>query len=1064
MDDSFLSTRCSHCQKRVRVPKGTQRFKCPRCSLSSEVPAGENSEALGGTNSPVDPQISPPTTPIPTEIPDAATAPAPMLQRRWRGSKEIGIGLIGSAVFSLGRPLIGLPGIMACVGASAVALLILLLLLRMIHRFLSSHLGSEHPSTVSARERVGCLLRYGLTAIALAAVVVGLESVGPDEGLLPTVIDNVYRVVEVRLHRIEKPPTPVAPIPLERAIATLEAKPWAEADFVMVNPSHVAVAVKQLGRNDIPLYRVAAKVDGPLAEQAAALAWDLRKPIVANDPALTRKVFATVPVGEKIGESLASQVLPFRQPRSLLPAASRLVVFHDLRSSKRRVGHLLKQNDTGFEFCDLVPTSNVQGLSRDGAAAADRAEFRSEFVAQDLIQPGTFRSDPGEYDLRAAVDFLDLCLYQVLKTLQSQPEGHIHVVVDQVVPDIGIGLELLGRQQQQVANQASALRTQHDQGRTGLQQGDAITYEQYMNTLTSQALQLNGPESWWDAIMGALKGVNSERDALRGELRTLRETLQSERGTRLKSFEERERLIEARLTALEDAANWLAEQMQKLNELRDQLNRLASEIRGRLSRAGVPLLDRSEHAAKVAKSLGTDSWNPPPGAVAAANGLIGASHLLLTSIRKPDRRGRYQLSMRLVDVRTGAILWEDQADRYDTSEQALEMASTAYLLNTGRVTLLDFGEGIRPDPPRALDELTGGLPIHLPSVRLSAVATEAPRQESEFFRGRSAPKQQNRRGLSPPRTGDPARGVHTRLGYVEVPGPLGKGVLFRDLFSTSTQPLDSFPLGVENGKASTLAVDRIKQTEVSSLAELPDAHLMRYVVWRLAHSILPLAGRVVRVEGNVVATTLGRGHGVRPGDHLTLLRTSPLGREANVLPTELILREVHDSNAMAIVARASPRPVRPGPPDSTLPQPGDLVHRALTRPIAVAVLEPSIDLEGVPAGALAGITRDDLRILMRKYAVELASQVQGAFVQLHVPVVERENMNKILGELRLKDIDVQKTVESGRLAGATHIIIGTVAPDLNREYRPPTSLSVVDVETGQVLEKLVYPGIANWQP
>ena len=996
-------------------------------------------------------------------MPDFTTAPSPAPLRRWRGSWELGFGLIASALLSLCRPLVGLPGVLIAVGTVAVAFVLVIFVLRQIHRFLTSQLSPEHSSVVAARERAGRFLRYGSWVIALTAAVAGLESMGPNEGLLPTAVERVGHMVTRRRSRIDESPQ-VSPGAPEMAIATLDSKPWAEADFVMVNPTHVAVAVKQLSRDDIPLYRVAAKVDGPLAEQAAALAWDLRKPIVANDPALTRRVFASVPVGEKIGESLAAQVLPFRQPRSLLPAASRLVVFHDLRSSKRRVGHLLKQKDTGFEFCDLVPARNAHGPDRLDAAAADQAAFRTEFVAQDLIQPGTFRPDPGEFDLRAAVDFLDLCLYQVLKTLQSQPEGHIHVVVDQVVPDISIGLELLGQQQQHVANQTSTLRTQHEQGRTGLQQGDAITYEQYMNTLTSQALQLNGPESWWDAIMNAVKGVNSERDALRAELRTLRETLQGERSTRLKSFEERERLIEARLTALEEEANWLAEQTRKLNELRDQLNRLASEIRGRLSRSGVPLLDRSEHAAKVARSLGADSWIPPKGMDAAANGLIGASHLLLTSIRKPERRGRYQLSMRLVDVRTGAILWEDQADRYDTSEQALEMASTAYLLNTGRVTLLDFGEATRPDPPRALDELTGGLPIQLPPIRVKTVAAEAPRQESEFFRGRTAPKQHSRRGLSPPRTGDPARGVHTRLGYVEVADPPKKGVLFRDLFSTSTQPLDGFPLAGENGKTLPLPVDRIKQTEVSSLADLPDAHLMRYVVWRLAHSILPLAGRVVRVEGNIVTTNLGRGHGVRPGDRLTLLRTSTLGVDANVLPTEVILREVHDSSAVAIITSASPRPARPGPPDPTLPQPGDIVHRALTRPIAVAILEPSIDLEGVPAEAHAGISRDDLRVLMRSYAVELASQIQGAFVQLHVPVVERANMTKLLGEQRLKDVDVQKTVESGRIAGATHIIIGSVAPDTNREYRPPTSLSVVDVETGQVLEKLAFPGLAHWQP
>jgi hypothetical protein len=43
--------------------------------------------------------------------------------------------------------------------------------------------------------------------------------------------------------------------------------------------------------------------------------------------------------------------------------------------------------------------------------------------------------------------------------------------------------------------------------------------------------------------------------------------------------------------------------------------------------------------------------------------MLDASHVLMTSVRRPRGQGLYELSMRLVDTRTGVILWEEQGDR-----------------------------------------------------------------------------------------------------------------------------------------------------------------------------------------------------------------------------------------------------------------------------------------------------------------------------------------------------------------------------------------------------------------
>jgi hypothetical protein len=78
----------------------------------------------------------------------------------------------------------------------------------------------------------------------------------------------------------------------------------------------------------------------------------------------------------------------------------------------------------------------------------------------------------------------------------------------------------------------------------------------------------------------------------------------------------------------------------------------------------VPLVERSEHARSLIENkVSGRRWLRPDSEAAEASGMLSASHLLLAELRTPEEGGHYQLSVRLVDVYLGTILWEDQCDR-----------------------------------------------------------------------------------------------------------------------------------------------------------------------------------------------------------------------------------------------------------------------------------------------------------------------------------------------------------------------------------------------------------------
>ena len=81
--------------------------------------------------------------------------------------------------------------------------------------------------------------------------------------------------------------------------------------------------------------------------------------------------------------------------------------------------------------------------------------------------------------------------------------------------------------------------------------------------------------------------------------------------------------------------------------------------------------------------------------------------------------------------------------------------------------------------------------------------------------------------------------------------------------------------------------------------------MMRYVVWRVARTVMPRAGLVTSVDSGSATISLGESGGTRPGDKFHVIRVAEgCGIDSNdvvqrVLPVEMIAREVSENSSVA---------------------------------------------------------------------------------------------------------------------------------------------------------------------
>lgn len=761
--------------------------------------------------------------------------------------------------------------------------------------------------------------------------------------LKPVVAQAVPTEVETR-----------APTDAGAVLLTDDVHSWMSADFVLVNPTHYAVALAE--KSPTGGFQVLAKAEQAQARMAVKTSWESAVPIIAGDPQLARNVFTQTEVHQSVSQTLRAAVETHWRHHEFVPAEATLVAYNDLGRRERRVG-FRRTGGEGLEFRDLLGT-------------------RFEQVPRELIQPGTLESNLGEEQLAETTDFLDVSLFHICRRLAS-PDGrssYLQVVVNPV--------QCEGEAQEAIEAQISQINLELD----------ALADEQ-------AAVARRGRQT----------GVEDERPDLG----------------------HRERELEAR-----------KHDLQKQRELTIEARRLTGEIRAKLAQVGVPLLERTVAGLAAIGVERSGVYQRPDFETAEASQLLGATHLVLADIRLPARQGRYELSMRCVSVATSKVLWDGQGDRLNAADAALDLAGSPYLLNSGRLSVLTAAEGFQPTADVLSGLGAGGWPLLGPAVELVA-ASKVTEEEAQQKRTRSSRK----------RVEMPWRPA-TWLGYVESgEKSSGGSLIFRDLFRKETQSVQSDWVG--------------SVRPVESLTQVPEEHRLRYVVWRLAQSILPLAGRISRTgDARQVEVSLRRQDGVRQGDRLVALRPTALSNGLSwmdvPLPVELILTAVHEHGSLAYWNALGQGEL----------QDGDLAHRKPRRRPMVGILELTPDLRNVPAGQMAQILREmgntepELQQFTEYVAKQLTILLQEAFVTLQVPVVERENLDKLAEEQRLDDVDMEQAVEVGRLLGATHLVLGRLSPGLNDQTA--VSLRVVAVDTGMIDEQIKFnfsrAQMEGWKP
>jgi hypothetical protein len=440
---------------------------------------------------------------------------------------------------------------------------------------------------------------------------------------------------------------------------------------------------------------------------------------------------------------------------------------------------------------------------------------------------------------------------------------------------------------------------------------------------------------------------------------------------------------------------------------------LEDEVYAKLNRLGVPTLEREEIGEVIAER---ERRFDEEFEARELPQLQTATHQLILEVEKAQNGGLYRLAVRLVSVDSGAVVFADSGDRVYPENKA----PANFFLDVGQVYLVEFKGTGRPMvlPP-------AGGPMHLPPVRLEAPESEPP-----------------------------------RVGYIEG-AATGEVIRFRDLFAKEFQELP----------ASVVA----RVTPISDLKQLPRPYQMRYLMWRIAQSTLPRAGRVFAIQGDRAKISLGRPAGLKVGERLSVLRVSSSPGEQfdtrTIQPMELAIRQVNDYDSEVYVAESGLEFLWA---QGEVLLPDDVVFLKGAKDIIVAILAPRLNGTILPPEkaqqfkVLGPQQIEKLRFDTEIAGLNLANQIRAGLQKLSVKLIDVEPQ-------ALRNIqEAQKHASPSDLAravGATHIIYGDIAPltAFAQEQTYVLQLRIVDAK-GQSPAfdfprlDLNYTQLAAWRP
>jgi len=581
------------------------------------------------------------------------------------------LGVLGALLLSAFKSELRLRGLVAALGLGAGVLLALFVLqgcFGLMERSVSVRVAA---AAGWVRQGLNSALVFGMSCSLPCLLLVAAEAFGPPEGYVKRIgaraeerekvvaqeADQQRKRIEEREKRAarqaeeqEKMAAREADEQRKRAEREAEErKRQAEeaarenekrskdaADFIVGSSGVPLIAIQMKGVRSSPQFVVCAKEPDERAGEFLARAWKARIPVLGNEAALplARRLFVRCAPGQTIQGDDASSLFQLAQFRWRVPTNTTLVAFLEKGSDQRRAGHLLKDMDDRFVFCDLVPKARLVRVPVSDASSPDES-FQTETLSRrEHVQPGSDVQRLTERSLKGSADCLEYLLYGMLARLQAKTTEGVQwpirpcLFVHRVTVEHNLQVKILQQLKQDVkAGRSELARALEDLKRTegGFRSGN-----------------------WLADIIQTVAEYRKEKER---ELhnRQLSEEIRSLREEEFRSLTDQLELLEG----LFDTRKWLKKDIHRL-----------------LSRADVAIVERADHATGFYATVSEgEKWVRPKAEDAIPDGLVHATHLLLTEIDKPHHTGTYHLAMRLVDVRTGEIVWADNGDHLIPGKQ-----------------------------------------------------------------------------------------------------------------------------------------------------------------------------------------------------------------------------------------------------------------------------------------------------------------------------------------------------------------------------------------------------------
>jgi hypothetical protein len=471
---------------------------------------------------------------------------------------------------------------------------------------------------------------------------------------------------------------------------------------------------------------------------------------------------------------------------------------------------------------------------------------------------------------------------------------------------------------------------------------------------------------------------------------------------------------------------------QPIRVLREAGKALEDELYAKLVKVGLPVVEREEigavlserRLAKEGGSIKKDRFDEDEGEkVEAASGdfepheygkLVCATHVVNAEIRPPTQEnGDYGLSIRLLDVDSGRVLWAGTGDR----DKLRPKVTTQYLLQSGKLAVVTLAKEAAP------------------------VEFQGVEQPMVMEPWKSASKTPNREFI-----------VHVE--GIDDP----KTFEYRTLFGKLTRRAP---------RTSIEKIDYIRDAR-DVKRYLPDQ--LRCSVWRVAKALLPPAGLIQRRGDGQMIVSIGRAAGVSQETKFRVFH--PTESADSILPVDLAVSQLHDDSCDIVpLVETSLTPVWPS--TSTV-APNDIAVMQNVPLKTVAIAAPALTPPH-PDVARKWLRKPGQQVAMpaktRQAAKRIQEKLLDAFRRLGIPVVLIETPKDIpeISPEDLPDIEFNtrgiKVSPVRRRASATktppvidarasHRIDGTITIVTNMTFR--VDLNLTEQAQGTVVDHINF--------